>query len=517
MELIKKNIHMEQRLNLAATQISLEEDQNISDQKPDAFRIVCKKTDVKIEETKVQDDSVLLKGMLIYRILYLTDEDERRLCNMEGEIPFEEKIYTTQTGINDEMRVVTHVEDMMVRLINSRKMNIRCIIATEIQCDTLYDEEVIVDVEQPDRCEVLKKNLDITTVVLDTKDIYRIKEEISVPEGYSNIYSMIWKNVRVDGMSFTPMDGRIGIQGEWTAFFMYEGEEEETVPRYFEVTRPIGGMLDVPECQENMTLYVDWEMEQPQIEIRTDYDGEERLIGMDAELKLYIKLYRNEELLVVADAYGLQEKLEPITKESACRQIIKKETGKIKINDIWENKEYPDESIQILHVDGCIVDEKTVVGENEIKMMGVVHMEALCKTEEDGVPYRCITMDMPYIQEIAVSGMQKDGPYSASVEIEQLHAGAQGGRIDMRAMLCYRLIAYRKASQPLLAGLEKALENGQDKTLPTMSVYFAKENELIWDIGKKYQVSLNDIREANQIKSDVLCGGEKILIAKEMK
>ena len=282
MELIKKNIHMEQRLNLAATQISLEEDQNISDQKPDAFRIVCKKTDVKIEETKVQDDSVLLKGMLIYRILYLTDEDERRLCNMEGEIPFEEKIYTSQTGINDEMRVVTHVEDMMVRLINSRKMNIRCIIATEIQCDTLYDEEVIVDVEQPDRCEVLKKNLDITTVVLDTKDIYRIKEEISVPEGYPNIYSMIWKNVRVDGMSFTPMDGRIGIQGEWTAFFMYEGEEEETVPRYFEVTRPIGGMLDVPECQENMTLYVDWEMEQPQIEIRTDYDGEERLIGMDA-------------------------------------------------------------------------------------------------------------------------------------------------------------------------------------------------------------------------------------------
>jgi len=92
-ELIKRNIHMEHSQNLASMQISLEEDQNISDQKPDAFRVVCKKADVKIGECKVQDESVWVRGMLAYQVLYLTDETEKRLCNMEGEIPFEEKIY----------------------------------------------------------------------------------------------------------------------------------------------------------------------------------------------------------------------------------------------------------------------------------------------------------------------------------------------------------------------------------------------------------------------------------------
>ena len=45
MELIKKNIHMDHCQELAYTQISLEEDQNISDQKPDALRVICKKAE----------------------------------------------------------------------------------------------------------------------------------------------------------------------------------------------------------------------------------------------------------------------------------------------------------------------------------------------------------------------------------------------------------------------------------------------------------------------------------------
>lgn len=517
MELIKKNIHMEHSRNLASMQISLEEDQNISDQKPDAFRVVCKKADVKIGETKVQDDSVWVRGVLAYQVLYLTDEAERRLCNMEGEIPFEEKIYINHTCMSDEVRVVARADDMMIRLINSRKMNIRCIVAVSVMCDMLYDEEVVVDVEYPMSCEILKKSLDITTIVRDTRDIYRIKEEFPIPDGYPNIYSMLWQNVRIDGLNFIPMDGRIGIQGEWTAFCMYEGEEEETEPRYFEVNRSFEGTVEVPECQDDMVLSVDWEPEQAQIEIRTDYDGEERLIGMDIELKLFIKLYRNEELTVVADAYGLQEMLEPVMKESAYRHMVKKENGKIKTGDTWENRENPEKSMQILHVNGYIVDEKNTIEDDQITLAGVVHTDVLCKIEDESEPYRTISLDLPYVQNITVSQLSKDSSYHAKVCIEQLHATIQGNKVDVRAILGYCLNVYRKTSEPMLVGLEKTAEGGQEKALPVISVYYAKENEMLWDIGKKYRVSLNTIKETNQINTDVLRGGEKIMIAKEMQ
>lgn len=516
MELIKKNIHMEHCQNLAYTQISLEEDQNISDQKPDAFRVICKKADVRIGETKAQDDFVFIKGVLTYQVLYLTDEVEKRICSMNGEIPFEEKVYTNRSCMYDEVRVEVRAEDMTIRLINSRKINIRCIVAASVLCDTLYDEEIVTDVSNPEACEILKKPLDVTTIVLDTKDIYRIKDEFSVPDGYPNIYALLWKNIRVDGLRFVPMDGKIGVQGEWTAFVMYEGEEEETEPRCFEVNRPIDGYLEVPECRDNMTLCVDWDSEQAQIEVRTDYDGEERLVGLDLELKLFIKLYCNEELSVVADAYGLQEKLEPVMKESTYKYIIKNECGKIKISDTWEKQNAPEMITQILHADACIVDEKNMAEENEISMTGVVHMELLCKTEDPNEPYSCITLDMPYKQMVPVMHLTKDSPYYVKLCIEQVHAGIQGDRIEVRALLGYCLIAYRKTVEPMLVGMEKIIENGQEKSLPVMSVYFAKEQELLWDVGKKYRVSLNDIKETNQINTDILSGGEKILIVKEM-
>ena len=516
MELIKKNIHMQHHLNLASTQISLEEDQNISDLRPDAEQIICKKAYVKVGESKIQEDSVVVKGTLLYKILYLTDEKEKRLYNMEGELPFEEKVYTGHKPIKECLRIVAKAEDLMIRLINSRKMNIRCIIALDIIQDELFDEEIVVDVEQKEACEIRKKNMDITTIVLDTKDLYRVKEEIQLPDGMPNIYNMLWKNIRVDGVNFVPMDGRIGIQGEWTAFFLYEGEEEDTEPRYFEVTRPFSGIMEVPDCGENMILCMDYEMETPQIEVRSDYDGEERLIGMDIELKLFIKLYKNMQLSVVTDAYGLQDTMEPIMRESICEHMIKKEYGKIKLGEVWENKENGEMNLQILHVDGRVVDEKTLSGEEEAVLSGVVHIEILCKTDDERNPYRCVNIDIPYQQNIGVPGAREDSSCYGKTGVEQIMANVQNGRMDIRAVLGYQLYMSQKIEEAMLAGMGKCMEKEMRDELPVMSVYFVNDKESLWDIGKKYRVSLNGIRQINQLNGEEVTPGQRIMVVKEM-
>ena len=515
MELIKKNIHMEHRINWASTQISLEEDQNISDQKPDAFKIICKKAGVKVEEAKPVEEAVWVKGVLDYTVLYLTDEKEKRLCSMEGQIPFEEKVYTEKNVSGDSMRIQTKAEDLSILVINSRKINIRSVIGLEITQDELYDEEVAVDVNHQEHCEILKKPMDITTILLDTRDIYRIREEIQVPDGLPNIYSLIWKNVRIDGLSFTPMEGRIGIAGEVNAFFLYEGEEEETMPRYFEVNRPFSGVLEVPECKENMQIRMDYEVEPVYIETKPDYDGEERQIELDAEIRLYIKIYQNMTLSLVADAYSISENIVPVMKDSTAERILKKESGKIKVSDMWENTENPGEELQILHIDGNLSEEEVQIGEEEAGLDGVVHVEILCSVNDEMNPYRCIGMDIPYHHSLTVNGAMPQSPYYGKVCIEQINAVMQGERIEARVILMYQLLVYQIVSEPLLTEIKRE-ESNPEKTLPGMAVYFAKDNENIWEIGKKYQVPLCGIRDINQLNTDVLQEGQKILIVKEM-
>lgn len=516
MELIKKNIHMEQRIKWASAQISLEEDQNISDQKPDAYKIICKNACVKVEETKPVEEAVWIKGTLEYKVLYLTDEKEKQLCSIEGQSAFEEKIYTDKNVSGDSLRVLAKVDDLTIRLINSRKLNIRSIIGVVITQDELYDEEVVMDVENPQMCEILKKPLDVTTIVLDTRDIYRVREELEVPDGMPNIYSIIWKDIRVEGLNFVPMDGKIGISGETNGFFLYEGEEDDNIPRFFEVSRPFSGILDIPECRENTQLRIDYEVEPAHVEVKPDYDGEERQIDMEVEIKLYIKLYQNVTLAVVADAYGIQEKMDPVMKESHCEKIIKKESGKIKVTDTWENTESTGTEMQILRVSGHILEEEVKLQEEEAQLSGILHVDILCTVKEENDPYRCISMEIPYEHRVPVNGATDQCPYYGKNCIEQLGAMMQGDKIEIRAILTYQLMVYQIVAEPLLMDMKKTEADKEQKVLPVMSVYFAKENESIWEVGKKYQVPLVTIRDINQLAEDTLHDGQKVLIVKEM-
>lgn len=516
MELIKKNIHMEQRIKWAAAQISLEEDQNISDQKPDAYKIICKNACVKVEETKPVEEAVWIKGFLEYKVLYLTDEKEKQLCSIEGNIPFEEKIYTDKNVSGESLRVLAKVDDLTIRLINSRKLNIRSIVGVVITQDELYDEEVVMDVEDPQMCEILKKPLDVTTIVLDTRDIYRVREELEVPDGMPNIYTIIWKDIRVEGLNFVPMDGKIGISGETNGFFLYEGEEEDSIPRYFEVSRPFSGILDIPECRENTLLRIDYEVEPAHVEVKPDYDGEERQIDMEVEMKLYIKLYQNVTVSVVADAYGILEKMDPVMKESRCEKIIKKESGKIKTGDTWENTEKPGAEMQILRVSGHILEEEVELKEEEAQLSGILHVDVLCAVKEENDPYRCISMDIPYDHNVSVNGAAHQCPYYGKICLEQLGTVMQGDKIEVRAILTYQLMVYQTVAEPLLMDMRKTEAEKDQKVLPVMSVYFAKENESIWEVGKKYQVPLTTIRDLNQLTEDTLHDGQKVLIVKEM-
>ena len=97
-ELIKRNIHMDSIRCKAQTQMTLEDDVIISDSRPDAARLIMDRGNVVVEEVKVTDDHVSVKGRLAFHVLYLTervtaDAGRGDVAFMEGDIPFEEMIF----------------------------------------------------------------------------------------------------------------------------------------------------------------------------------------------------------------------------------------------------------------------------------------------------------------------------------------------------------------------------------------------------------------------------------------
>ena len=51
--------------------------------------------------------------------------------------------------------------------------------------------------------------------------------------------------------------------------------------------------------------------------------------------------------------------------------------------------------------------------------------------------------------------------------------------------------------------------------MPGMVIYIPNRTETIWEIGKKYLVPIESIRNLNELNSDEVGKGQKILIVKE--
>ena len=103
MELLKKNIHMSRRKAYGENRMTLSEDFNIPDKKPDAAGLIQKRGEVKLEEVRTTEGQVQLSGTLEVHILYVSEGEERRLCRIQAEFPFEEKLLLPGAAAGDSV------------------------------------------------------------------------------------------------------------------------------------------------------------------------------------------------------------------------------------------------------------------------------------------------------------------------------------------------------------------------------------------------------------------------------
>jgi hypothetical protein len=83
------------------------------------------------------------------------------------------------------------------------------------------------------------------------------------------------------------------------------------------------------------------------------------------------------------------------------------------------------------------------------------------------------------------------------------------------ANVAYNLPVFEQTSGKNIVNIEvKERATDKDDNLPSMAVCFLTGRETLWELGKKYCVPIKQIKEMNQLSSDEIKEGEKILIVR---
>ncbi len=516
MDLTKKYIHMNREKGKAVTQITLDDDFNVPDMKPDLIRIILDKGELMLDETTITQDHVWLKGVLKFSLLYRSDQEEGKINNMTGEIPFQESLAIDGANEYDTAKLKWEMEDLSIGIINSRKLSVKALVVLKAVIDEIYDEELLTGVEQEGGVQLLNQSLSAMALFLARKDTFRFKEEIMLPSNKPNIRQVLWKSVQLRGVETRLMDQQLNLKGEALVFVLYEGEEEEEHLQWMETALPFSGVIDCNGCTEDMIADVSYDISGIELEVKPDYDGEERMLHLELVLDLDIQIFTEEENQIVSDLYAVNEKLTPIYQDTIFEKLLLRNASKCKISEKMNIDKNQEPILQICASEGYAVAEKAEIVEGGIQVEGTLQATILYVTADDRMPVASMKDILPFHYLIEVPGINENCRYHLQTGIDQLTTVmTDSSQVEVKAVLSLNCIVFQQQQIKKITEVQQEpLDMEQLQESPGIIGYIAKEGDQLWDIAKENFTTISEIVKTNQLSSEQIRGGDKILIIK---
>ncbi len=523
MELIKKSIHTERIKAKALLQIPIEEDMNVSDMKPDVGKLLFHRGRIKIDEIKTGVNKVWIRGRLLYSVLYISDEKDAGLDMLEGEIPLTEEVYMEQAAVQDRVICATSLEDMRITMINSRKLSVRAVIALKPRIMEHAEDEVCTELNEYEdkrrgevhRLEYQKKNLEYLESIICKRDVFRIHEETTLQAGMGSIGKVLWKSADLSHVTFRPMDEKISVFGDLNLFLIYREESSNEIKCY-ETSLAFHGNMECQGCWEKMTADIAYDIANEEITIREDSDGEDRVISVDLALELELLLQNIGSTQIVADVYGVTCNAEAVTQQKEFRQLHYEGEIAEKLSGIFTLQDAKQRILQICHNQAEIEIEECLLRDDSVTLRGDMKIGVLYTTGDDDIYFAFENVCVPFEMTRQIAGLDSKMECSVLAQVEQLQVVLKEDNVmEWRATADVHMIVYRIQQENILENLNIGeIDAAKLETLPGFAIYFVKEGDSLWKIGKKYYVSVENIKEVNGLTGNEVRPGDKLLIVK---
>ncbi len=516
MELKKASLHMDQVKCQLNTQITLEEDKNISDRNPDADRILMERGRIVMEEMRPGMDSLSMKGKLVYEVLYSSDDGDSGLYRMQGEIPWEEKIRVEGMETIDNPQVLANIEDLRSSLINSRKINVRGLVNFCIRTREIKDEEILLDIEDPGNMEIKKEPYSQSVIAADKKDVFRIKEDLELPSSLPPIREVLWKYLDLGKWEIKPLEDNIGIQGEVHLFILYESEGEETQIKSYETTIPFSGNIECPGTNSCMVADITPTVSYQNLSVKQDYDGEDRVLDVEMVLDIPIQVYEKRDMEQVTDIYGTAMDISPEYSSGTCKVMRDKYQGRMKVTESMKLPASSGKILQICHTNASALIEDSDMENDGLHMEGILNVTAFYITDDEHRKYEVVKKDIPFSYMMENLNLSPKSRWKITPMIEQCSAVIlDENNIEAKIVICLDVLIEDIREKISVTNVRiKPFEDEFVNNTPGMVVYVPSGKENIWNVGKRYCVSQESIKEINQLSSNEIERGQKILLVK---
>lgn len=355
------------------------------------------------------------------------------------------------------------------------------------------------------------------TLLVSGRDICRQKSEVVLPSSKPNVREILWRSIELRNVESQLREGRAVVTGEILLSVLYSEEEENERLQWYETTVPLECGTDCEAAADGICKIRVTPVSM-ELEVKPDYDGEERILVLELALALDIRVWREENLELLTDIYSLRKKVTPVYKDRVAEKLLVKNSAKCRLTERMELAESQEKILQICACEGKVNLEKKELAEGGIQAEGTITVELLYITTDDNMPIGNLREIYPFSQLIEVPQMDSGLRMELEPGIEQLSAVMlDQEHIEVKAVVHLDLIAFLEQIIPNIEEVaEEPLDMEQLQNYPGMVGYIAGAGDDLWMIAKENHTTIQDILETNGWKEKELVPGDTILIVKRV-
>ena len=511
-ELKKEMIAINETVMRDNTQLLVQNDIIVPDVKSDMAKILQIDAEAMVDEVVVSDKRADIAGKINLNILYVPDGDTKPVCSINSTIPFSTQIENSRISIGSKCIVLADACHVEFSMLNSRKLSVKVVVELDTRCVRENGVELVCGVGDGETAvEVDRKDFEIYSLVCAENSKFSLKETLDFPAGKPSAVSVLKSDAKIAQKECRVVTGKVVVKGMIDLCTLYVSTENQL--EFMEHEIPFTEVIDAEGANENCICDADFALCQTDFALRSDTDGDMRLLDVDLIIGVNLNLSQTTNMSAICDCFCADKKL--ICESQPFAIDILAGQGKAQ-EALRGSMSLPADAPELLSVYNLIAKpyiSEVAMEEGRANVRGVVDCYVLYMTASPVMPVNTGKVQIEFDVPVDIPQLGENMDCDVNIDVaHQSYNISMTGEIEVRATITLDAKAIKK-SEAMLVTNAYIDEDAPLDLRHGIVIYFVQPGDSLWKIAKRYQVPMGLIKEVNRLEDENrLMVGQRLLI-----
>lgn len=478
----------------------------VPDVKPDILKVLQVDAETFLTEKTIDNGKLILKGQVLVNVLYVPETEGERVQCIKGCFEFCETVKRAEFEQGMDVIAFCDTSKVGYKLINSRKIGIESQVTIDVSVLARERATFITGLES-ETCETKLDNICIKEAD-DSKEItFKIDETVDLPS--RDAIEILKSNVTIFEKDYRSITGKVILKGKVCASVLYV--TQAGCYEHFDFEVPFTEVADFENMEEECICDVTYEVLETEFRLQDSMNENEKSISLCVKVQANITREKCMTAEYIKDCYFTDAECDLEYIDLECEETLERPMFSTIAKHIIEKSDNLPEISRVYTAVAKPYINSTDVQNGKIAVSGRITVCVLYISDDEKCPISGMTEEVPFSYMIDCPKATRETEVLLNIECEHISCTLNtSSSVEIRCGVCIKGKVIKKSKVKVICDISAKEINKSDRA---MVIYFAKDNDDLWTVGKNYHVKCKDICECNQLSEEEgLRIGQKIVI-----